>query len=209
MPEEGLETAELKEALEGANEHAHGAHPAHGGGEHKPGEPWIVQLSLSTAIIAVLAAIAALQSGSYANQALADKNDSILAQSRASDLWTYYQAKGIKSIVYQTQAEALPDTKAETIAKFKEQGNKQIEDQKELEKQAREQEKIVKEKDESSELLFHKHHQFALSVTVFQVTIAMAAIAALTRRRPIWLVSLAVSLAGIWFFVQGYLAAHA
>ena len=205
MPEEGLETAELKEAVEGATEHAHG-HGGHGG-EHKT-ETWIVQLSLSTAIIAVLAAIAALQSGSYANEALADKNDSILAQSKASDLWDYYQAKGIKAAIYATQADASDGAKPELAAKLREQAKKQLDEQKDLQDQAREQEKSVKEKDESSELLFHKHHQFALAVTIFQVAIAMAAIAALTKRRPIWLVSLAVGASGLWFFVQGYLAHH-
>jgi len=51
MPEEGLETAEIRERLEEAREHAHG----HGGGGTAP---WIMALSLSTAILAVLAAVA-------------------------------------------------------------------------------------------------------------------------------------------------------
>ena len=55
MPEEGLETAEISEHVEHAREHGHG----HGGGL----EGWIMALSLSTAILAVLAAVASLESG--------------------------------------------------------------------------------------------------------------------------------------------------
>ena len=52
MPEDDFETAEFKERLEEATERAVEA------AEHR--ERWIIYLSLSTAIIAVLAAVAAL-----------------------------------------------------------------------------------------------------------------------------------------------------
>jgi hypothetical protein len=49
------------------------------------------------------------------------------------------------------------------------------------------------------------HHQFARAVTIFQVAIALAAIAALTRRKPLWWVSLAIGACGGVFFVLGFL----
>ncbi|MFI5384518.1 MAG: DUF4337 family protein [Fimbriimonadales bacterium] len=54
---------------------------------------------MSTAIVAVLAAIAAMKSGGLANEALLAKNDAILSQSKASDQWNYDQAKGIKRTI--------------------------------------------------------------------------------------------------------------
>src|SRR5271154_5489634 len=96
MPEEGIETQELKESLEGAEEHGHGL-------------PWLTWLSLSTAILAVVAAIASLESGAYANDAIVQKDDAILRQSKADDGWAYYQAKGIEKTVYATQARVTPD----------------------------------------------------------------------------------------------------
>jgi hypothetical protein len=57
---------------------------------------WLRYLALSTALIAVIAALSSLQSGTYANQSLLEKNNAILAQSQASDQWNFYQAKGIK-----------------------------------------------------------------------------------------------------------------
>src|SRR5271170_1039154 len=95
MPEEGIETQELKERLEDAQEEARGL-------------PWLTWLSLSTAILAVVAAISSLESGAYANDAIVQKDDAILHQSKAHDGWRDYQAKGIEKTVYATQARMTP-----------------------------------------------------------------------------------------------------
>src|SRR5881275_99923 len=56
------------------------------------GERWISWVALSTAILAVLAAIASLLSGEHANEAM-------MSQIEAADQWSYYQAKSIKASV--------------------------------------------------------------------------------------------------------------
>src|ERR1044071_5652671 len=56
------------------------------------GDPWISWVALSTAILAVLAAIAGLLSGQHVNEAM-------MNQIEASDQWNYYQAKSIKASV--------------------------------------------------------------------------------------------------------------
>src|ERR1700682_5014336 len=76
---ERMEEAEVP--LENLQEHVH--HTA----EHS-GEQWISWVALSTAILAVLAAIAGLLSGKHANEAM-------MSQIEASDQWSYYQAKSI------------------------------------------------------------------------------------------------------------------
>src|SRR5213596_1556561 len=98
MPEEEFETIEFKEKLEEATEHAVAA------AEHR--SRWLVYLSFTTALIAVLAAVAALESGTYSNEALIQKNEALLAQAKASDQWAYYQAKSVKATIYSTQAES-------------------------------------------------------------------------------------------------------
>src|SRR5437016_11069560 len=99
MPEDELETSELKQKLEQSIEVAVEA------AEHRA--RWIVYLSLTTALIAVLAAIAALESGTYSNEALLEKNEALLAQTKATDQWAYYQAKSVKGTIYATQAAAV------------------------------------------------------------------------------------------------------
>jgi hypothetical protein len=200
MPEEEIETQELKERLEEAHEHAE--HAGHGHG----GTAWLTWLSLSTAIVAVLAAIAALESGARANDAIVQKNDAILHQSKADDAWSYYQAKSIQATVYAVQAEALAGTNGELAAKLRGEGDHERDDRTEIRKKAEEEEKIVAERNEESEHSLHVHHQFAKSVTIFQVAIALAAIAALTRRKAMWWVSMGIGAVGVGFFVMGLLA---
>ena len=61
------------------------------------GEAWISWVALSTAILAVLAAIASLLSGEYANEAM-------MNQIEASSQWSYYQAKSIKVLCRRCEA---------------------------------------------------------------------------------------------------------
>jgi hypothetical protein len=191
MPEEGIETQDLKERLDEAQEHARGS-------------PWLTWLALSTAILAVVAAIASLESGSFANDAIVQKDDAILHQSKADDSWAYYQAKGIERTVYETQARLASDPALAT--QWRGSAEREDKERAEIRRQAEENEKAVGEWNEKSEHSLHLHHQFAKSVTIFQVAIALSAIAALARRRFAWWVSLAVGAAGAAFFVMGLLA---
>jgi hypothetical protein len=200
MTEENLETAELKAQLEETREHAeHAAHAAPGGGDKNR---WTLHLSLSTAIIAVFAAIASLQSGAAESAALLSKNESILTQAKASDQWAYFQAKSIKMSLYEVQLETA--TGDETIAKFRAKRDKYDHERGEIEREAKALEKDSEEKGKASEEHFHRHHRFALSVTIFQVSIALAAIAALARRRQLWLASMAVGAGGLFYFLKGF-----
>ncbi len=196
MPEESIETHELREQLEEAREHAHG------GGEHE-GPRWTLYLSLSTAIIAVFAAVGALQSSHYESHALLATNEAILAQAKATDAWAWFQAKGVTASLYEAQAEASRGDE-EVVKRLDGQREKYKKEQDELQKGAQELEQEVKAKGEEGERFFQTHHQFALSVTIFQVAIALSAIAALTKRRPLWLVSMAVGASGAFFFLKGF-----
>lgn len=193
MPEEGIETQELKEKLEEAREQAE-----EGGGRSR----WITWLSLSTAILAVLAAVASLESGDHANEAIVLKTDATLTQSAADDAWAYYQAKSIKQDMYEALAPLAPrpEVGAEWTKRAAEERTSKEERKAEAEKLGAE----VKAADAESKHHLHLHHEFAKSVTTFQVAIALAAIAALARRKPVWWLSLAVGGLGAVFLVLGF-----
>ena len=192
MPEEGIETQELKENLEEADEKA-----------EERRAPWLTWLSLSTAVIAVLAAVASLESGDHANEAIVLKTDATLTQSAADDAWAYYQAKSVKEDLYRalTPLAPRPEVAAEWTRRATEESAQKAEKKVDAEKLVAE----VKAADTESREQLNLHHRFAKSVTIFQVAIAMAAIAALARRRALWWVSLAVGAAGAVFFVLGFL----
>src|SRR5262249_36106679 len=109
MPEDDFETTELKERLEETTEHALEA------AEHPSRRA--VYLSFTTAIVVVYDAIATLESGSYANEGLLQKNEAVLAQAKASDQWAYCQAKSVKSTIYATQATAFKSSNPDLATK--------------------------------------------------------------------------------------------
>jgi Domain of unknown function (DUF4337) len=152
------------------------------------GAPWISWVALSTAILAVLAAIAGLLSGSHANEAM-------MNQIEASDQWGYYQAKSIKASVL----EAKMTLAVAPTEKDKEKAAQYQDEQSEIKREA-------EHKQAEAKANFHKHEVFARSVTMFQIAIAIAAISALTKKRRFWFVSLFFGLAGLVFLVLGWTA---
>jgi|SRR5262249_2932576 lipopolysaccharide export LptBFGC system permease protein LptF len=195
MPEDSFETTELKEKLEEATEPAiEAAHRSR----------WIMYLSFTTALIAVFAAIAALESGSYANEALLQKNEAVLAQTKASDQWAYYQAKSVKSTIYSTQAAASKSSNPDLAAKAQKEAERYATEEAEISKAAKDLETEAGEETQSSAHSLEHHHRFAYAVTMFQVSIALAAVAALSRQKPIWLIGLMISVVGVVYFLDGF-----
>jgi hypothetical protein len=176
MPEEiEVPTEHLHEKMEEEAEHHRG---------------WISRVAVSSAVLAVAAAITALLASHHADE-------SILEEMRATDQWSFYQAKGIKLAILkgnidQSQSDGKP-VSPERLAQAK--------------KYEDEMEKIQdagKELEESSASHMHHHVWFARGVTCFQIAIAMGAIAVLARRPRLWLLSLALGFAGIAGLVLGF-----
>jgi MoxR-like ATPase len=196
MPEEEFETAEFKERLEEATEHAVEA--------AEDRSRWIVFLSFSTAIIAVFAAIAALESGTYSNEALIQKGEALLAQTKASDEWAYYQAKSVKATIYAAEAASWNRTNPEVAEKDRAEAARYGEEEQEISKAATELEKEVKKNTELSDKSMEHHHRFAYSVTMFQISIALAAVAALSRQKLVWFAGLFIGVVGLIYFADGF-----
>src|SRR6476660_6667543 len=149
--------------------------------EHS-GAVWISWAALSTAVLAVLAAIAGLLSGHHVNEAM-------MNQIEASDQWSYYQSKSIKASVL--------DAKMELAG-----GAPDASDQSKRDRYEKEQEEIKSEaerKETAAKSNFHKHEVFARGVTMFQIAIAIAAISVLTKKRRFWFVSLVFGAMGCAF----------
>jgi hypothetical protein len=180
MPEEiEVPTEHLHEKMEEEAEEA--------GAEHK----WISRVAVSSAILAVLAAITALLASHHSDEA-------ILEQMRANDEWSYYQAKGIKLAILESTIEQLTaDGKPVAAAR-----TTKVEQYTEEMKEIKEKGDALTEASED-----HEHHHFWLArgVTAFQIAIAMGAIAVLARRPALWFVSLGLGLLGILSLILGLL----
>lgn len=143
---------------------------------------WFMYLAVSTALVAVFAAIAGLMAGHHSNEAL-------IEQIKASDQWAYYQAKGIKAEIKSILANGINNDAA--IEKYKKE-------QAEIKVQAESHEKL-------SESHLERHVLLAKAVTLFQIAIAISAISILTRKKILWYLGLLFSLAGIFSFILGIL----
>jgi hypothetical protein len=159
--------------------------------EEHGGKGWISRVAVSSAMLAVLAAITALLASHHSDEA-------ILEEMRATDQWSYFQAKGIKSAIQESIIEEarsagrpVPPERTDRIAKYEA-------DMKGAEDKARELE-------ESSESHMHHHVWLARGVTAFQIAIAMGAIAILAKRPRLWWLSLGLGVLGGGFLVTGLL----
>jgi hypothetical protein len=182
--------AEIEVPTEHLHETIHEKAHGHGHGEGGEAPPaWISQVALSAAILAVLAAVAALQAGHHANEAMLD-------QMQATDQWSLFQAKSIKRSLVETKIDILTQLGKE----------QREEDKKNIERYEKEKEKVeeqAREKEHHAEHHMAHHVVLARAVTVFQVAIALSAISALTRKKLVWFGSVAVGILGTVFLVQG------
>lgn len=187
MPEgPEIETEKLHEAIHEELEHEGGS--------------FLKRIALSTAVLAAFAAVAALQAGATVNEALVLKTEATRLQAEASDQWAYYQAKGVKAAVQEASATSWLAMGKEPPEKYAEQQKKYKEEQTEISKKAKEIERERDERSKEADHLLHRHHGFANAVALFQVSIALGAVAALTRARGVWFGSMALGIAGIALF---------
>lgn len=171
----------------------------------KGGGAFLKQIALTTAVLAAFAAVAALKAGSTVNEALVLKTESTRLQAQASDQWSYYQAKGVKAAVQEASTNAWEAIGKAPPAKFVEKAARYSEEQLEIKKAAEEKERERDEKSAEADHLLHQHHKFANTVALFQVSIALGALAALTRNRSLWLGSMLVGASGIGLFIYSFL----
>jgi len=167
--------------------------------------PWLRGLALSTALFAVMAAIASLEAGRYASDALLLMNEATLKQAQAADAWAYYQAKGIKQVTRDAESTILNvlNVPADLVGSIREDSQRYAAEQEESKRQATKLEEEQREREQSSHASLERHHTFAYAVTILQVAIGLSAIAALIERRWIWIIACVCGTAGIAFVVAG------
>ena len=165
------------------------------------GGSFLRNVALTTAIFAAVAALSALQAGHTVNEALALKMDAARLETAASDQWAYYQAKGIKAAVAQATAttwqavgKTAPPELAANVKRY-------AAEQDSIRDQATELEHQRDEASHEADVLLRRHGFFANAVALLQVAIALGAVAALTRIRLVWILSMLLGLGGLALFL--------
>lgn len=226
MPENiEVETKELQEAIQELHEESRERE------EEEKRSSWTRWIGLTTAILAVFAAIGALQSGRLVNEAL-------INQVKASDTWTEYQAARQKDHLYTLILNQLVDAnasnpalvaamkspkppktkgeatnpggpKAEPVFSPKSVVARSVDYRAKIyDEMGKEEARSEKAKELENEAAheLHKHHYFEYSVALIQVAIAIGAVSALTKVKSVWFLSLAAGATGIVLFAIGFLS---
>lgn len=153
-------------------------------------------VALTTAVFAAAAAIASLEAGSTVNEALVLKTEATRLQAEASDQWAYYQTKGLKAAISEASKAAWLAAGKEPPVELAASAQRLSADQARSKARAEALEQQRDEKSAEADDLMHRHHFFAQAVALLQVAIALGAVAALTRKRAVWIGSVLLGVAG-------------
>jgi hypothetical protein len=174
--------------MSGHGFHVHGPHDhelehaqqgGHGGGEHGG---MINQIAMFTAIIATIGALFGYMGGATQANAGLYKNNAAIKKTEASNQWNYFQSKSTKQSLAELARDLAPDDKK---AFYQVKIERYEKEKGEIKLGADKMEAEATEWDHKSDEQMHQHHRWAQSTTVLQVSIALAAIALLTKKK--WL----------------------
>ena len=170
--------------LEHAAQGGHGGHDSHGG--------MIAQIAVITAIIATVGALFSYMGGATQANAGLYKNNAAIKKTEAANQWSYFQSKSTKQSLAEFARDLAPEDKRVAyqgkIDRYEKVKN-------EIKLGAEKLETESTTWDKSSDEQMHQHHRWAQATTVLQVSIALAAIALLTRKK--WLEYAMFALAGV------------
>lgn len=155
------------------------------------------------AVIAVFAAIATLFANHSSISGLAMKNEAILATSKATDTWNYYQAKRLKlevnrAILISGAASDANGRKAmqKTVAKEDSGSQSLLVKAQQLDAQS-------DDEYERSERFMQAYEKFEVAATLFQVSVVLVSITALMPTRALLYFVGVATIVGLGFFTQG------
>jgi hypothetical protein len=194
--------------MSGAGFHVHGPHDhelehaAQGGhGEHGGKDGFGGKVAVATAILATVGALFSYMGGATQANASLFKNNAAIKKTEASNQWNYYQSKSSKQNLAELAMAIVPEDKR---AGYKDEVARYKKEKDEIKLAAEKLEAESTSWDKQSDEQMHQHHRWAQATTALQISIALAAIALLTRRT--WLVWGVMGVSGVGI-VLGIMAA--
>jgi hypothetical protein len=164
--------------------HVHGPHDheIEHVAEHGSHDPSAGTIAVATAIIATVGALFSYMGGATQANAGLYKNNAAIKKTEASNQWNYYQAKSNKQNLAELATVIAPEDKR---AGYKDEVERYKKEKADIKLAAEKLEAESKDWDEQSDAQMHVHHRWAQATTALQISIALAAMALLTKRR--WL----------------------
>jgi hypothetical protein len=168
-------------------------------------EVWLNYLALTTVILAVCATLSTFKGGGYSTR-------SVMSQTQASDQWAYFQSKSIKSYIYEMQRDKLVlELKAmagknskgiaaeyeKSISEYSKKIEKYDKEKTEIQNEAKRFEQVRNDAQKHSQI-------FGIAVIYLQIAILLSSIAALMKKKMLWILGVAIGFVGIFYFADGF-----
>ena len=170
--------------MSGAGFHVHGPHDheIEHAAQHADKDSFAGMIAVMTAILATIGALFAYMGGATQANAGLYKNNAAIKKTEASNQWNYYQAKSSKQNLSELAVALVADDKK---TQYKDEVERYKKEKAEIKLAADKLEAEALDWDKKSDAEMHLHHRWAQATTALQISIALAAIALLTRRK--WL----------------------
>jgi hypothetical protein len=158
--------------------------------QQKQAVPFEDYVAVTTAIFAVLAAIASLHSGTNASLMILEKNNANLYQNQANKEWNTYLAQEIVSVHDNAGAGSVAiQRQAQETLQHTTNGL---------------QEKVSQASDKA-QYYFEKNGNLSTAGTFLEIAIAISAMSILIKKKSFWIFSLLLGSVGIYFFALGFI----
>ena len=180
--------------MSGHGFHVHGPHDhaVEHATQHGDKDSFAGMIAVMTAILATIGALFSYMGGATQANAVLYKNTAAIKKTDASNQWNYYQAKSNKQNLAELAISLVVDEKK---ADYEKEVERYKVEKTEIKAVAEKLETEVTEWNDRSDQELHLHHRWAQATTALQISIALAAIALLTKRN--WLKWGMVGVAGI------------
>jgi hypothetical protein len=178
--------------------HEHAEHAEHAAHEH---DPFINRVSITIAVLAVLAATIGSLETIEEGGAITSSSEAVLSQDKATDAWDEYQSDSLKKHIYGLAADAGGPKAAKYADTAKDQVAKQAKDKTVAQENEAERDTLMA----ASRAHEHHHHWLTAGATLLEIGIAICTVAIITRRKAFWLGSIALGLVGLSVAGVGFL----
>jgi hypothetical protein len=155
--------------------------------EKEKRESWTKYVSLMIVILAVVTAIGSLKAGGFSSKVL-------ISQSRASDSWSYFQAKSIKRNI--AEMESRNATAPEAQERARAAVERYRSEEADIKKEAQ---GFEAERDGAA-----KHGPpLGFGIACLQIAIAIASVCLITKKRLLWAASGFLGVVGVSYVIYG------
>ena len=185
--------------------HVHGPHDheIEHVAQHGAKDSFAGRTAVITAVLATVGALFSYMGGATQANAGLFKNNAAIKKTEASNQWNYYQAKSSKQNMAELALALVADDKK---PQYLQEVDRYKSEKAEIKLSAEKLEAESTAWDRQSDAQMHQHHRWAQATTALQISIALAAIALLTRRK--WLGYGMLVVASLGIVLGGLAAAH-